>query len=93
MFDIEAEDAGMARRRQQQRREDLDQGRLAGAVRTEQAEELAGFHPQVDTLEGDDGRGLGRVDTAHRVHLDRERRDRFDHGRGGRGKKPLVRRA
>jgi hypothetical protein len=37
-----------AGRRQQQGREDLDERRLARAVRSEQPEELARRHPEVD---------------------------------------------
>ena len=54
--DVEAEDPRRPLGRQEQRRQDLDQRRLAGAVRAEQAEELAGLDLEVDAVEGDDGR-------------------------------------
>ena len=52
VHDVEAEDPGRALRGEQQRRQDLDQRRLAGAVRPEQPEELAGLDLEVDALRG-----------------------------------------
>ena len=53
--DVEAADAGACRRRASQRREHAQQRRLAGAVRAEQAGDLAV--------------GRGERDVAHRVHF------------------------
>ena len=74
---VEAEDPGRAFARQQQRGQDLDEGRLARAVGTEQAEELAGGDVEIDVLERDDGRRLDLVDAPETA--------RFDGGRTGRG--------
>ena len=54
--DIEPEDPGGPLRGQEERRQDLDEGRLAGAVGPEQPEELAGRDLKVDAIEGDDRR-------------------------------------
>ena len=72
-LDVEAEDVGGAGRRQQQRRQDLDERRLAGAVGSEQAEELAGLDLEIDPLEGDDRRRLDVVDAADAADVDGER--------------------
>ena len=45
----------------EQRRQDLDERRLAGPVRAEQPEELAGRDLEIDAIEGDDRRGLDVV--------------------------------
>ena len=60
----------VAARRQQQRGEDLDQRRLAGAVGAEQPEELAGGDLEVDAVERDDRLRLGRVDAPDAGHGD-----------------------
>ena len=60
--------------RQEQRRQDLDERRLARAVRAEQAEELARLDLEVDAVEGDDGLRLDVVDAADAADVDRERR-------------------
>ena len=44
--------------------DDLDQGRLAGAVVAEDAGHLAGVHGQVDAFEGADG-AVGLADVFH----------------------------
>ena len=72
-LDVEAEDPGGPLRRQEERRQDLDQRRLAGAVRAEQAEELAGLDLEVDAVEGDDGLRLDVVDAPDPADVDRER--------------------
>jgi hypothetical protein len=66
VLNVEAEDLRGPLRRQQQRREDLDQRRLAGAVRPEQPEELARLDLKIDALEGDHGRlrGVHAADAA-----------------------------
>src|SRR5262249_24075256 len=48
---VEAQDPRLARRREQKRGENLDDRRLAGTVRTQQAEELAAADRKVDALE------------------------------------------
>ena len=45
---------GAATRRPKKRREHADRGRLAGAVRTEKAEDLPWRHVQVDAVDGAD---------------------------------------
>ena len=74
--DVEAEDPRLAARRQQQRGEDLDQRRLAGAVGPEQPEELAGRDLEVDAGERDDGLRLRVVDAADAVDGDGGRQGR-----------------
>ncbi len=71
--DVEAEDPGRPLGRQEQRRQDLDERRLAGAVGPEQPEELAGLDLEIDAVEGDDGRRLDVVDAADAAHVDGER--------------------
>ena len=71
--DVEAEDPGRPARRQQQRRQDLDERRLARAVGPEQPEELAGRDLEVDAVERDDRLGLGVVDAADAACVDGER--------------------
>src|SRR5438067_12482425 len=51
--DGKPEDAGLTGRRADQPRQDLDGGRLAGPVRPEEAEHLAGLHRQREIVEGD----------------------------------------
>ncbi len=46
--DVEARDARLALARVRERAEDLDRGRLARAVRPQEAERLAGVHGQVE---------------------------------------------
>ena len=72
-LDVEAEDPGGPLRRQEERRQDLDQRRLAGAVGAEQPEELAGLDREVDAVEGDDRLRLDVVDAADAADVDRER--------------------
>jgi hypothetical protein len=50
--DVVAEDGDAARGRPRQAGEDADQRRLAGAVRAEQAEELALLDVEADVVEG-----------------------------------------
>ena len=73
VLDVEAEDPGRSACRQEQRRQDLDERRLAGAVGTEQPEELAGLDRQIDALEGDDRRRLDVVDATDSADVDGER--------------------
>ena len=47
--------------------EDLDQGRLAGAVLAHQGVDFAGVHPEVDPVQGEDAGEL-LADTAHPHH-------------------------
>src|SRR6185436_149619 len=54
--DAVAEDAGLARGRPGERREDLQQRRLAGAVRTEQAEDRASRDVEREVVDGAHGR-------------------------------------
>ena len=70
---VEAEDARAALARQQQRREDLDQRGLAGAVGPQEAEELARRHLEIHAGERDHGLRLHVVDTAEPGHGDRGR--------------------
>ena len=49
---VRAGDRRLARGRGDQRREHPERRRLAGAVRAEEAEDLAGADPQVDALDG-----------------------------------------
>ena len=80
--------------RQEQRRQDLDQRRLARAVRAEQAEELARLDLEVDAVEGDDAPAC-RVDAADAADVDGGRlsgRAGVGHGsprRGGWGTRSL----
>ena len=60
--DGEAGDLGLAARRPQQRGEDAQRGRLAGAVGPDQAEDLAGLDGQVDA--GDGQRAVVALDEA-----------------------------
>ena len=53
-YNVEPVDEGLARRWKEQGHEDLDQRGLAGAVGTEQAEDVATTDPQVDAVERDD---------------------------------------
>ena len=78
--DVEAGDARAAAGRGDGGREHADRGRLAGAVRTEQAEHLAGGDLEVDALDGLDA---ARVGLAQLAHVDRglpEPRDEFGSG-------------
>ena len=50
--DVEAVDERRARGRRQQRRQHADERRLAGAVRAEQAEDLALFDGEADAVDG-----------------------------------------
>ncbi len=77
--DVEAEDPRRPRRRQEERRQDLDERRLAGAVGPEQPEELAGRDVEVDAVEGDDRRRLDVVDAANAARLDGGRAGRDGH--------------
>ena len=72
-LDVEAEDVGRTLRREEQRRQDLDEGGLASAVGSEQAEELAGLDLQIDAVEGDDGLRLDLVDAPDPADVDGER--------------------
>ena len=73
---VEAEDPGGSLRREEQGGQDLDEGRLAGPVRAEQAEELARRDLEVDAVEGDHGVGLRLVDAPDPPRVDgRRRRD------------------
>jgi len=69
---VQAVDKGLASRRKEQRDEDLDQGGLAGAVGTEQAEALAPTDPQVDAVERDDLLAAGTIDAPKRTRLNRD---------------------
>src|SRR5262249_6813510 len=53
-LDVEAGDPRRAARRLEQRRQHPDRGRLAGAVRAEEAEELAGTDVEVDRVDRPD---------------------------------------
>jgi hypothetical protein len=77
--DVVARDSRLAPRREQQRGEDLDARRLAGAVGAQQAEDLTPLDPEVDTGERHDlaAAPAGLEDPG-------ERRD-FDGGRVRRG--------
>ena len=87
-LDVEPEDAGGAGAREQQGRQDLDQGRLARTVRAEQAEQLARLDLEVDPGECGHGLGLGGIDAADAARVDRRRLDLGGHGTPGR---PAVR--
>ena len=69
--DRRAEDARLAAGRVDQRGKDADQRRLAGAVRAEQGEEIAGLDGQRDALEGFDAVrvGLAQLDDVERWGL------------------------
>ena len=71
---VVAQDADLAARGAHQAGEDADEGRLAGAVRAEQAEELALFDGQADVVKRGKGGALGtareRVDPGNRLELD-----------------------
>src|SRR6476659_9388828 len=66
--DVEAGDVSAAAGRCDGGREHADRGRLAGAVRTQQAEHLAGGDFEVDPLYGFDA---ARVGLAQLAHVDR----------------------
>ena len=72
---IETVDAHGAARRLEQRRQHLDRRRLAGAVRAEEREDLAGLDLERHVVDGADGFVGLRVaeDLAQALH--------FDHGR------------
>jgi hypothetical protein len=53
-YDVVAGDGRPAGRRRQQGHEHVHRRRLAGAVRAEEAVDLARLDPQVDTVDGDD---------------------------------------
>src|ERR1051325_4760972 len=55
LFDVEAVDAGVAGGGDEEAAEDADERRLAGAVRAEEAEDLAARDLQRDVVEGADG--------------------------------------
>ncbi len=88
--DVGAADERRPRRRANARRENADRRRLAGAVGSEQAEELALVHREIESLERDDlgagpgarrrrhGRTAGPADPRHRSRAAPLRR-------GGRG--------
>ena len=64
--DIEAIDARGPGGRREERGENLDERRLAGAVRAEQAEEFAGPHFERDAVERDElGRAFAGVSLPH----------------------------
>ena len=71
--DVEAEHPRRSAAGQQQRGEDLDERRLAGAVRPEQPEELARTDLEVDSVERDDILWLRPVDPTDAACLDRGR--------------------
>jgi hypothetical protein len=78
--DVVAEDGDASRRRTRQTGEDADQRRLAGAVRAEQAEELALLDVEADVVEGahvaaSRGVGLGDVDERDGRHGGRDCRE------------------
>jgi hypothetical protein len=50
--DVESRDACRSGGREEERGEDLDEGRLPRPVRTEEAEALAALHAEVDAVEG-----------------------------------------
>ncbi len=56
--DVAARDDRLARRGRQQRGEHAERGRLAGAVRAEEGDELPLLHGEVDGTDGLDGRAL-----------------------------------
>ena len=58
--EVGAGHGGRAGRRGEQRRQHPQRGRLAGAVGSEQADDLAGGDVEVDALHGVDRSGLGR---------------------------------
>jgi hypothetical protein len=66
--DVEAGDAGAAAVGREQRGEDADRGRLAGAVRPQQPEHGAGRHREVDPVE----RAHRPVGLAQALGLDRQ---------------------
>ncbi len=74
--DVDAEDDRLAGVGRAQALEDLDRGRLAGAVRPEQAEDLAGADLEIDAVDG------GDVGVALDQAADTD--DRFPGDRGGR---------
>ena len=76
--DVVAEDAGGARCRPRERREDAQQRRLAGAIRAEQAEDRAARDVERQAVDGADGRL-----PAAGVELDEitDTNGRFGHGR------------
>ena len=76
--DVVAEDAGGARRRPRERREDAQQRRLAGAIRAEQAEDRTARDVERQAVDGADGRL-----PAAGVDLDEiaDTNGRFGHGR------------
>jgi hypothetical protein len=63
--DVEAGDARTAAGRGDRGREHADRGRLASAVRAEQAEHLAGNDLEVDALHGFDTARVGLTQLAH----------------------------
>ena len=81
--DVDVPDADRARGLVDQARHDVDQGRLASAVRAEQAEQRAARDVEIDPVE----RGLGRHAVAAAIGLgqaaDRDGIDRLGDGDGG----------
>jgi hypothetical protein len=68
--DVEAEHARGALGRQQERGQDLDERRLAGAIGAQQAEQLTRRDLEVDAIERDDGCRLRLVDTPNAPDVD-----------------------
>src|SRR5262245_23875014 len=65
--DVDAPDVRAAARRDDARREHAGGGRLPGAVRTEQPEDLAGAHGEVEAVDRAD---VARVDLGQGVSTD-----------------------
>jgi hypothetical protein len=66
--DVQAVDRRRATGRRQRRGQDRDRRRLAGAVRTQQGEELAGAHVEADAVDGVALRFLVSLDEAVNVN-------------------------
>ena len=80
VLDIEAEDAGRPGRGEEERRQDLDERRLARAIRSEEAEELARRRPRGRPRRGRRRARPGRVDPPQGARLDGEQGHRTGHG-------------
>src|SRR5262249_29296340 len=65
--DVAAEHAGLAGRRQEQRDQHLDRGRLTGSVRTEQSEQFAFGDLERDAAYGLDLEGAAADDSCRRT--------------------------